>query len=83
MVTSGVAALDRMDSVLRSVRGFSKFNADNDPYNEHDFGSFVIDGHQLIWKFDYFDCDMQMASLDAAEEAITLRVLTIMLADEY
>ena len=42
-----------------------------------------VAGAQLFWKFDYLDPDMQMASLDAADETITMRVLTIMLAEEY
>jgi len=31
----------------------------------------------------YYDCDLQFGSEDAANPAITRRVLTIMLADEY
>lgn len=83
MITRGVAALDQIDFVLEAVREFSNFTADNDPYGEHDFGSFSIAGERLFWKFDYYDSDMQMASLDPSDDTITVRVLTIMLADEY
>jgi hypothetical protein len=32
---------------------------------------------------DYFDLDLQMASLDPSVAEINTRILTIMLADEY
>jgi hypothetical protein len=83
MITQGVAALDQTAAMLEAVREFSNFTADNDPYGEHDFGSFAVAGEQLFWKFDYHDSDMQMASLDPSDDTITVRVLTIMLADEY
>lgn len=83
MVTRSVAALDCVDAVLAAVRSYNTFNADNDPYGEHDFGSFAVAGERLFWKFDYFDSDMQMASLDPSDDTITVRVLTIMLAKEY
>jgi hypothetical protein len=37
----------------------------------------------VFWKWDYFDLDLQMASLDPSVAEITTRILTIMLADEY
>ncbi len=83
MITRGVAAMDCVDAVLAAVRSYSTFNADNDPYGEHDFASFTVAGERLFWKFDYYDSDMEMASLDPSDDAITVRVLTIMLADEY
>ena len=83
MITRGVAALDCVDAVMAAVRSFSTFNADNDPYGEHDIGSFAVAGERLFWKFDYYDSDMQMASLDPADYTITVRVLTIMLTEEY
>jgi hypothetical protein len=83
MITQSVIALDQTAAVLQAVMEFNDFNADNDPYGEHDFGSFAVAGEQLFWKFDYHDSDMQMASLDPSDETITVRVLTIMLADEY
>lgn len=83
MITRGVAALNCVDAVLAAVCNHSEFNSSNDPYGEHDFGSFAVAGERLFWKFDYYDTDMQMASLDPADDTITVRVLTIMLADEY
>lgn len=83
MITRGVAALDCVDAVLAAVRSYNTFTADNDPYGEHDFGSLTVAGERLFWKFDYYDTEMQMASLDPADDTITVRVLTIMLAEEY
>ena len=83
LITSGVKSLNRLDDVLATVREFSDFNEDSDPAGEHDFGSFAVAGERLFWKFDYYDSDMQMASLNPADDTITVRVLTIMLANEY
>lgn len=83
MITRGVAELDCVDAVLAAVRNYSDFNSSNDPCHEHDFGSFAVAGERLFWKFDYCDPDMQMASLDPADDTITVRVLSIMLAEEY
>jgi hypothetical protein len=83
MMTQGVTALDQTAAMLQAVMDFNDFNSDNDPYGEHDFGNFAVAGERLFWKFDYYDSDMQMASLDPADDTITVRVLTIMLAEEY
>ena len=41
VMTASVAALYQSyrDSLMRQVRAFSDFNEENDPFNEHDFGS--------------------------------------------
>ena len=83
MITRGVQDLDNLDEVLNAVREFDEFNADNDPYSEHDFGKIEIDGEVIFWKFDYYDLKYIYASPDAADETVTIRVLTIMLASEY
>lgn len=70
-------------AVLDQVRWYDRFTAANDPYGEHDFGSFVWGEHQVFWKFDYFDLDYSMHSPDPANETVTARVLTVMLAEEY
>lgn len=68
---------------LARVIAFDDFNADNDPHGEHDFGSFELDGEKLFFKIDYYDLATQFGSEDPADPKKTLRVLTIMLAEEY
>jgi hypothetical protein len=83
MITRGVQALNNLDDILNAVREFDTFNADNDPYSEHDFGKIKIGDETIFWKFDYYDLKYIYASPDAADESVTVRVLTIMLASEY
>lgn len=83
MLTIGVQQMERLPQVLDAVRNYSIFDEDDDPHGEHDFGSLTIGGQLLFWKFDYYDLDFQMASPDPTDPAVTARVLTIMLAEEY
>ncbi len=85
VVTRGIADLgdEAVGQVLAQVRTYDRFTPDNDPYGEHDFGSFHCCEHQVFWKWDYYDVDMSMHSPDPSDDTITTRVLTIMLADEY
>ena len=83
MITRGVQALDNLDEILNAIREFDEFTVDNDPYGEHDFGKIEINGEVIFWKFDYYDLKYIYASPDAADETVTIRVLTIMLASEY
>ena len=84
-VTLGIQSLpeELQRAVLNSVQAFNIFNEDNDPYGEHDFGTFSCQGHQINWKIDYYDLEMLYRSEDPADPAKTKRVLTIMLAEEY
>ena len=70
-------------SVLQKVQSFSKFDADNDPHHEHDFGSFAIDGEKFFFKIDYYSRDMEGGSEDPSDPEKTTRVLTIMFASDY
>jgi hypothetical protein len=83
LVTPGVLALDATEAILLVVCQYSAFAPDNDPYAEHDFGSFRFCGETIFWKFDYYDLDLTMHSPDAADPAVTARVLTVMLGSEY
>jgi hypothetical protein len=85
VIVAGVNALpvDTKARVLLAVQSFSNFTKDNDPYGEHDFGSFQIEGETYFWKIEYYDLAMQFGSPDAADPEQTTRVLTIMRADEY
>jgi hypothetical protein len=49
-------------------------------YGEHDFGALEIEGERLFFKIDYYDQSLSAHSPDPADETLTKRVLTIMLA---
>lgn len=85
LLTSGVQALGPtlVHEAVRAVIAFSTFDRDNDPHGEHDFGAFSLAGERLFWKIDYYNRDLDGGSPDPADEAVTCRVLTIMLASEY
>jgi Protein of unknown function (DUF3768) len=66
-----------------SLRLCDDFCQANDPYSEHDFGSFEADGHKIFFKIDYFDKALTDHSPDPSDPSVTERVITIMLAEEY
>jgi hypothetical protein len=70
-------------AVLNAVRTFNDFGPHNDPYGEHDFGAFDVEGERLFFKIDYYNLALDGGSPDPADPAVTHRVLTIMLASEY
>lgn len=85
VITAGIQSLGEASiaAVLQAVQTYDRFTAENDPYGEHDFGSFTHEGHTVFWKWDYYDLDFSMHSPDATDPTVTARVLTIMLAEEY
>jgi hypothetical protein len=85
VITSGVNDLDvaAKTRLLAEVRNFSRFDKNNDPLGEHDFGSIDHDGAKFFWKIDYYDLAMHQGSVDPADAEATMRVLTIMHANEY
>ena len=85
MLTLGIRskAEHEVTEILERVVNFNDFNKGNDPYQEHDFGSFEYKGDKIFWKIDYYDKSLKFGSEDASDETITTRVLTVMTADEY
>lgn len=84
-VTAGVIALghNALPAILTAMRQFTAFSADNDPHDEHDFGSIDWRGTKLFWKINSYDRDLRFGSPDPADPDVTTRVLTIMLAEEW
>ena len=84
-ITRGIKSLSdiAMLSAIHRVKTFNTFTPGNDPYGEHDFGSFTIDGHKVFWKIAYYAPDMRHGSEDPSDPEKTRRILTIMLASEY
>lgn len=81
-LTRGIIGLgDLIHEIAKRVRDYDKFNEDNDPYGEHDFGSFEISGNSIFWKIDYYDQDLR-GWCDPLDDRCR-RVLTVLLAEEY
>lgn len=86
LLTAGIAAMSSEDkaNIISLVQNFDNFNEDNDPYKEHDFGSFDYKGNKIFWKIDYYyRFNTHFASENPADISKTLRILTILLAEEY
>ncbi len=85
VITGGVAALGpgAVARIVKTIAVYNDFCHANDPYQEHDFGSFNADGPVIFFKIDYFDKELAAHSPDPSDPSVTERVITIMLAEEY
>ncbi len=74
VMTRGIAAVpaDDITEIMQQVKAFDSFNEDNDPWREHDFGSFDHAGKEVFWKIDDY----------GGHDGIGL-LLTVILASEY
>jgi hypothetical protein len=92
VMTIGIAALigdaslfrnfHKRAELMRTVRDFNRFTPVNDPYGEHDMGSFTFEAIACLWKIDYYPTDLSAGSENPADPFQTVRLLTIMRADE-
>lgn len=55
ITTQGVSSLgsEGVSDVVQMVKVFDDFTEDNDPYGEHNFGSFEYHGSTYVWKISY------------------------------
>ncbi len=85
VITPGIGALapDAISAILAAVANFNAFDANNDPHGEHDCAVLTVGAKRVIWKIDYYDRSLSGHSPDPADPAVTTRILTIMLAEEY
>jgi hypothetical protein len=84
-MTPGIAALgpEAVERLVKAIAAFDDFCSANDPHGEHDFGLFEFEGSSIIFKIEYFDANLEFGSPDPADPAVTKRVITLMLAEEY
>ena len=85
MLTPAVQALEasQQAELIAKIRGFASFKPDNDPHQEHDFGSVEHAGETFFWKIDYYDDSLEYGSEDPSDATKTIRIMTIMRANEY
>jgi hypothetical protein len=74
MITQGVEAmpLAQRRSLLQKIRSFDAFSDENDPHQEHDFGSIDEGGVRCFFKIDYYR-KTEFGSPDPADPAVTAR----------
>lgn len=84
-ISQGLVALggDIVRAALVATQEFSRFDETNDPYGEHDFGAVTVGKHRVFWKIDYYDQSLTSSAVDPSQEQGCVRVLTLMLAQEY
>ena len=85
VITRGVAGIDGFDrqELLAALATFDGFDPDNDPHVERDFGDLTLWATDMLFKFDYYDPVLCFGSNDPADPAVTHRILTIMLPEEW
>lgn len=85
MLTRGILALggEAQRQILEKVRAFDAFCAGNDPHGEHDFGAFEHAGETIAFKIDTYDPSLTYAYENPADASVTVRVMTVMLLDEW
>jgi hypothetical protein len=85
VITRGIHALgsEAVVAVIAAVQVFDAFTAANDPLGEHDFALLEVCDQRVMFKIDYYNLKLSGHSPDAGDPAVTRRVLTILLADEY
>lgn len=62
--------LQKQIQLLEKIKNFNEFNDENDPYNQHDFGSLVFEKNVVVWKIDSLKNNQILC-------------LTVMFEDEY
>jgi hypothetical protein len=85
IMTPGIAALgpEAVARIVKTIEVYDDFCHANDPHEEHDFGAFDANGHNVFFKIDYYDETLTVHSPDPSDPKVTKRVITIMLAEEY
>jgi len=85
VMTAGIAALgaEAVARIVKTIAVYDDFCHANDPYEEHDFGSFEVEGQTIFFKIDYYDKELAYHSPDPSDPSVTERVITVMLAQEY
>ncbi|MBP2295156.1 DUF3768 domain-containing protein [Azospirillum rugosum] len=85
IMSRGVAALPdyKREAIVQAVREFNRFDANNDPYGEHDCAAFTVVGLTLLWKIDTYQDGTLTFGADDPLSPTAVRVLTIMLSEDY
>ncbi|WP_426051628.1 DUF3768 domain-containing protein [Brevundimonas sp. SL161] len=85
LMSQGVMSMgpEGVVGAMLAIAKANDFNEDNDPYGEHDFGAVTVSGQRIFWKIDYYNQSLTSQAVDPSYAKDCVRVLTVMLAEEY
>jgi hypothetical protein len=85
LITPGVQNLeaDIASRALQAIQAFDDFDEGNDPYGTHEFGSVEVERQKVWFKIDTYDQNLEYGSPDPSDPSVTIRVMTILLPEEY
>ena len=83
-VAKRIATAAAQQRLLTAIRE-ADFTPDNDPYGEHDFGSFMLNETKVLWKIDVYENDGSFSyGAEHPEDPVTsFRLGTFMLPQDY
>lgn len=83
--TNSVYNLPRHEhrAIIKAVCEFNSFDDEKRQSFAHDYGVLTVDGRMVIWKIESHDVELEFPAYDAAPLDTEVRVLMIMLAEEY
>lgn len=85
VIGADIHSLDdnQKNNLFLAVAQYSDFNEDNDPYNEHDFGTIELpDIPKVMWKIDYYADNTCTFGAEEPSKGC-YRVLSIIYAHQY
>lgn len=85
VIAMGMLGHDGNEKIIRvyqAAAAFDDWPEDDDPYHEHDFGKFEVDGESYIFKIDYYSLDEKHGSEHPEDQKTTIRVMTLMSAED-
>ncbi len=87
LASAGVNAMgpEAVQEILFLVLSFKDeyFRESFDPWGDRDFISVEYRGQRIFAKIDTLDPSMEFMSPDPVDDLVTVRVLTVMLPEEY
>jgi hypothetical protein len=68
--------------ITQRIQSLAAATLDVEPSADLDSGSFECVGKTILWKIEFFDIQLRFSSPNPADEWVTRRVITVMLAEE-
>lgn len=74
---------EKIGTIAALVAAYDDWSEGDDPYGEHDFGKVDVDGEAVIFKIDYYTLDETHGSEHPEDPNVTVRILSLMFAEDY